>query len=558
VTFNRKVFVLRHEKAKEFLRHAPPKKLIKHLGYKNVEELLKEENFNELYAALRFSEGSDWLNAYNELFKTVVADDYEERDIEIVVMDHDKYVDPADSFVKKKLHNVTHAKEMGVIAVVPIRAKTRKGLTLTTLSLLLHYMNEVKSYSTFFKLKSKTSRRFGEVVKDTLIADPAVGSRMVGQHIHWRVIQCYFGKSSKLVDEAHPEVLEPHVQPKDLYWRRAEEMLCEIDPQMIFWKDRDWVGYNLEGQVVSLNLMDVVLSYSNDCEFRDRLSYHFKESLWNEIFARYMGVSYLQNQVLQELGGDIIIPTKPGLDTFTVPTNKLIASLSRKNKKYNLRVRHNLIDSAEGRLDDAVEDFEKAFEILEKYEKTVTIFGSASLAQDDPVCRQAYELGKRFAQEGYAVVTGGGHGVMEAANHGAFDAGGASIGLNIQLPKEQTINEYTTVNYQFDHFFSRKVTLTLDASAYIYMSGGFGTLDELLEILVLQQTSLMPKVPIILVGKDVWRPFDRYVRTILDERLHTIKPIDADMYKILDDVDDIVECVNDYENRGLLNESIYL
>jgi hypothetical protein len=545
VSFNRKVFVLKHEKAKEFLRHMPPKNLIKHLGCKNIEQLLKQENFSELYTALRFSEESDWSNAYNELFKTVTADDYEERDIEIIIMDHDKYVDLAEDFVKRKSHNVTHTKEMGVIAVMPIRAKTWKGLALKTLPLLLHYMNEVKLYSTFFKLKSKTIKHFGEVVMETLTADTAAGSQLVGQHIHWRVIQRYFGK---LKDRSHPEAFEPHIQPMDLHWRRAEELLYEIDPAMEFWKDRDWVGYSFESKVVSLNLIDVALSYSNGAEFDNRLIYHFRESLWNEIFARYMSMPNLQDQVLQGLNNDMVAPEKLRSPLSTAGHSRLIANLKHKDKAHNLLVRQNLIDAAEGRLDDAIDDFEKAFEILEKYEKTVTIFGSARLSQDDPICKHAYRLGKRFAMEGYAVVTGGGHGVMEAANHGAYDAGGASIGMNIQLPKEQTTNEYTTVNYQFDHFFSRKVTLTLDASAYIFMSGGFGTLDELLEVLVLEQTNLMPKAPVILVGTDVWKPFDRYVRTMLDEHLHTIKPVDADIYVILDNIDDIVKCVNEYKN----------
>lgn len=547
VDFNRKVFVLKHEKAKEFLRHMPPKNLIKHLGYKDVDDLLENENFSELYTALRFSEGSEWLNSYDELFRTVTADDYEERDIEIVVMNHDKYVKLAEHFVEKKLHNVTHTKELGVIVVVPVSQKRWKGLALKTLPLLFHYMNEIKLYSTFFKLKSKTAKHFGDIVMETLIADPPKASQIVGQHIHWRVIQRYFGK---LKDEAHPEAFEPHVQPEDLHWRHAEELLYEIDPEMKFWKNRDWVGYSFEGNIVTFNIIDIALSYSNDEEFETRLIYHFRESLWNEIFARYMGVDNLRNQVLQELDNDMISPESLKVKPQTDTTKKLVMNLRRKDKEHNLMVRQNIIDQAEGRLDDAVDDFDNAFEILEKYEKTVTIFGSARLPQDNPVCKKAYDLGARLSKEGYAVVTGGGHGVMEAANHGALDAGGASIGLNIHLPMEQTLNTYTTENYRFNHFFSRKVTLTIDASAYIYLSGGFGTLDELFEILVLEQTNLIPKAPIILVGSDTWKPFDKYVRNMLDEHLHTINPSDADIYVILDDIEAIVKCVNDYENNN--------
>jgi len=550
IKFDRKVFVLKHEKAKEFLRHMPPKNLIEHLGYKNVHELLEKENFSELYTALRFSEGPEWLNDYDELFKTVTADDYEERDIEIVVMDHNKYVELAEHFVQKKMHNVTHTKEMGVIVVVPVHQKRWKGLALKTLPLLFHYMNEVKLYSTFFKLKSKTAKHFGEVVMETLIADPGRASQIAGQHIHWRVIQRYFGK---LKDEAHTEAFEPHVQPEDLHWRHAEELLYEIDPEMEFWKNRDWVGYKFGEDIVTLNLIDIALSYSNDEKFETRLIYHFRESLWNELFARYMGMDNLRNQVLQELNNDMVKPEKLEVTPFSDRTKKLLLNLRRRNTEHNLRERQRLIDQAEGRLDDAVDDFDKAFEILQKYEKTVTMFGSARLPQDDPACKMAYSLACRLSEEGYAVVTGGGHGIMEAANHGAFDAGGASIGLNIHLPTEQTLNKYTTENYQFDHFFSRKVTLTVDASAYIYLSGGFGTLDELFEILVLQQTNLIPKAPIILVGKDAWRPLDRYIRSSLDEGLHTINPSDADIYVILDDIDEIVNYVNNYENNNSNN-----
>jgi len=192
VEFNRNVFVLKHEKAKEFLRAMPPQKLIDHLGYKDVEELFEKENFGELYTALRFSEGPEWLNEYDELFKTVTAEDYETRELEIIVMDHDKYVDLAEHFVQKKLHNVTHTKEMGVIVVVPVKKTHWKGLALKTLPLLLHYMNEVKLYSTFFRHKSKSVRNFGEVVVETLIADPDAGPQIAGHHVHWRVIQRYF------------------------------------------------------------------------------------------------------------------------------------------------------------------------------------------------------------------------------------------------------------------------------------------------------------------------------------------------------------------------------
>jgi hypothetical protein len=304
VDFNRKAFVMKHEKAKELLRKMPPQKLMERLGYKTADELFAGEDFDEMYTALRFSEGPEWLNNYNELFKTVTADDYEERDIRILAMDHDKYVDLAEHFTQKKLHNVTHTKELGVIVVVPLRDEHSKGLTLKTLPLLLHYLNEVKLYSSFFKLKAHKPN-FGEIVVTTLIADVGNASQMAGVYVHWRVIQRYFGK---LKDESHKEAFEPHVHPEDLHWRRAEDLLYQIDPKMDFWKDNDYVGLTFDGMPVTTNFVDVSLSYANGMSYENRYVYHFRESLWNEIFIRYMSYPNLEHQILQQLDNDMVAP----------------------------------------------------------------------------------------------------------------------------------------------------------------------------------------------------------------------------------------------------------
>ena len=303
---NMQIWALKHEVAKELLRKMPPKKLMAHLRYDSLEAMFKGEDLNEIYTALRFSEGGDWLNEYNELFKTVTADDFETRDIAIVVMDHDKYVDLAEGFVKKKLHNITHTKELGVIVVVPMRQTHMKGITLKSLPLIFHYINEIRLYSSFFKLK-RSSKNFGTTVVETLIADPGKASQMAGQYVHWRVIQRYFGK---LKDENHPEAFQPHVHPEDLHWRKAEEMLYALDPEMAFWKDNDYVGLLFDGRPVTVNLVDVSLSYSNEETYENRYVYHFRESLWNELFMRYMGQKNLEDQILRQLDNDMIAPEK--------------------------------------------------------------------------------------------------------------------------------------------------------------------------------------------------------------------------------------------------------
>ncbi len=307
----RDCWVLKRSVAKKLLKTMPPKALMKHLGYRSVDSMLKHENIDEVYTALRFSEGPEWLNKYDELFKTISPSDFETRQISIVQMDHDKYVDLAEHFVQKKFHNVTHTKEMGTIIIVPMKVDKMKGITLKTLPLLFHYINEVRLYSAFFKLK-QVNKNFGETVVETLIADPGNAAQMAGSHVHWRVIQRYFGK---LKEEGHPEAFEPHVQPEDLHWRKAEENLAQLDPEMKFWVDQDYVAKLADdGLPLTYNMMDVSLAYSNGESYETRYFYHFRESLWNEIFMRYMGHKNLENSILKQLDNDMIAPEnlRPG------------------------------------------------------------------------------------------------------------------------------------------------------------------------------------------------------------------------------------------------------
>lgn len=302
---DRSCWVLKRSVAKKLLGMMPPEKLMKHLGYRSVDSMLKHEPIDEVYTAIRFSEGPEWLNKFDELFKTVTPSDFETREISIVIMDHDKYVDLAEHFVEKKLHNITHTKEMGVIVVVPMHVTRMKGITLKSLPLMFHYINEIRLYSAFFKLK-QVNKNFGETVVETLIADPGAAAQMVGQNVHWRVIQRYFGK---MKDESHPEAFEPHVHPEDLHWRKAEENLAELDPEMKFWCDLDYVAKLAgDGKPLTYNMMDVSLAYSNGETYDDRYVYHFRESLWNEIFMRYMGHKNLENSILKQLDNDMIAP----------------------------------------------------------------------------------------------------------------------------------------------------------------------------------------------------------------------------------------------------------
>ena len=187
-------------------------------------------------------------------------------------------------------------------------------------------------------------------------------------------------------------------------------------------------------------------------------------------------------------------------------------------------------------------EFVEGFDNLAGVDKAISVFGSARTAPDHPDCRLAYDVGRRLVQAGYTVITGGGPGVMEAANRGAFEAGGTSIGLGIELPFEQSLNEYLTLGIKFRYFFARKTMFLKYSQGFVVMPGGFGTLDELFEALVLAQTGKVISFPIVLVGKDYWAGLVHWLAGPVAKE-HCIEPIDVDRLLITDDLDDIIGLV---------------
>lgn len=187
-------------------------------------------------------------------------------------------------------------------------------------------------------------------------------------------------------------------------------------------------------------------------------------------------------------------------------------------------------------------DLGMGLQIVRSFPQGVTIFGSARLPQDNKYCKMAYKLGGALAKNGHAVITGGGPGIMEAANHGAYEIGGRSIGLNITLTHEQHPNPFLTDCVTFEYFFARKVSLAMAAKVFVFFPGGFGTMDELSEILCLMQESKMPKMPVFLIGKDYWKAFDRIINKMT--LLKLINKKDAGIFKITNDVQKVVDAAN--------------
>lgn len=190
-------------------------------------------------------------------------------------------------------------------------------------------------------------------------------------------------------------------------------------------------------------------------------------------------------------------------------------------------------------------EFTDGFEFIKNYPRSVTFFGSARMKKDDIYYKKAMELAGRIVRElHYSVTTGGGPGIMEAANKGAFEAGGNSLGLTIDLPHEQLTNRYLTDKEDFHYFFSRKVCLSFSAEAYVFFPGGFGTLDEFLEILALIQTNKIPKAPIVLVGASFWVPLEQFFKEILLKN-EMIEEKELSLYTITDDEDEVLKIIKE-------------
>lgn len=201
-------------------------------------------------------------------------------------------------------------------------------------------------------------------------------------------------------------------------------------------------------------------------------------------------------------------------------------------------------DNTETKLCMIQEEFRQGMESIVDFAPSVTFYGSARLGSDHASYKQAYSLAYRIAKElEYNVITGGGAGIMEAASKGAHDAGGKSIGLTIQLPHEQKTNEFVTMEIPFYFFFTRQVCLSYATEVCIFCAGGFGTFDELFEMLTLQQTNKIGKIPIILFGVEFWTPLVKVIKQLLVAEYKTVDATDLDLFIVTDSEEEVLEVI---------------
>ncbi len=196
------------------------------------------------------------------------------------------------------------------------------------------------------------------------------------------------------------------------------------------------------------------------------------------------------------------------------------------------------------RLIKIMNEFVNGYKFIRHYKKAVSIFGSARMSLDKRVYKDAHKLGYELAKAGFAVITGGGPGIMQAANEGALKFGGESVGLNIHLPNEQRINPYVNESTSFHYFFTRKVMLASVSQVYVFFPGGFGTMDELFEMLTLIQTKKVAPIKVILVNKKFWTPMISWINTTIYGHNKAIGKSDLNLFNLVDNADEAMVLVN--------------
>ena len=232
----------------------------------------------------------------------------------------------------------------------------------------------------------------------------------------------------------------------------------------------------------------------------------------------------------------------PGEEKMNLPASKLPQERHKKDFR----------DSFHWRIFRIMAEFIEGFQFLADFKKTVTFFGSARFSEDNKWYKETTKLANMLAKDGFSIITGGGPGIMEAANRGAVEAGGdsQSIGINIQLPTEQRVNPYVKKGLGFHYFFTRKVMLSYAARAYIFFPGGFGTLDEFFELVTLIQTKkINEKIPIILVEREYWEPLLAWIKNDIYGKYGAIDELDMQIYRLVDTVEEAFEEVKDSKAR---------
>ena len=294
-------FALKASVAKRLFKKKVPKNAMKRLGYRSIDSMLKHEPIANMYAAALIAESASWQKQFHELYQDLHPNDFEMRKMQVVMPRSKKWDELAAEFAAGAKHNLLPFKELGVIVMLPMAGRV-EGLAITSLLLAFHAMNDIRAFSSFIKLQ-QVKFEFGAIVRDASVDEPHIAAQLAGQQVTWRTIHRYF---ARFQEAYHPEIFEPHVQPEDLSWAQAEEILAQLSPSLNFWRDSHNLAMMHEGQPVSCNMLDVALSFYNQLSFSDRIVHFFRDNVWHELMLKYLNQKNLEDAVGRQLSYGLV------------------------------------------------------------------------------------------------------------------------------------------------------------------------------------------------------------------------------------------------------------
>lgn len=294
-------FALKAIVAKRLLKRKPPKNAMKKLGYRSLESMLKHEPVAQIYAAAAIAESANWHKTFREQYTTLQASDFEMRAMNLTVPMAKRWQELGAQFAAKSKHTMLTFKELGAVVVLPLQEKV-DGLAITTALLGIHELNEIRAFSSYVKLQ-QVKPTFGKILSQTIIEEPHVAAPLAGQKVTWQTVHRFYAHHART---HHPEFFEPHVQPEDLTWQHAEEELANLSPALSFWRGTQTLTLIKDNQPVSINMLDVALSYCNHLSFTQRIVHFMRDNLWHELLLRYLKQQNLEAAVQEQLSDELL------------------------------------------------------------------------------------------------------------------------------------------------------------------------------------------------------------------------------------------------------------
>ena len=299
---SRSCFALKTAVGKRILVKMPPKQAMKALGYRSFDSMTRREPLFTIFAAAWLVESASWRKALVDSYKKLSAADFEIRQIAVVAPDSSHWRTLAERVVTEKKHTVVGLKEFGAVVILPFPKAVPPAMTMTTLLIALHEINEVRSGSTFLKL-CQVRPDFGRFVQAVVADEPALGAELLGGPVPWHIIQRYY---SRFGDRFREEVFEPHVQREDLTWHSVERALSYIDPSLAFWHHTSTLGVIDNHRPVSMNIIDAALNFCNQLPYHNRIARYFQNSLWSELIIRYLKHDNVEQTVLDGIESKLV------------------------------------------------------------------------------------------------------------------------------------------------------------------------------------------------------------------------------------------------------------